>query len=460
MKAKTKKPWEGRFQKATDPEVERFTASIHFDHRLYRHDIRGSIAHARMLCRQGLISPEDEKAIIQGLKEIEAEIEAGKFAFRAADEDIHMAIEKALIAKIGAPGEKLHTGRSRNDQVALDLRLFARDEMAKTKELLRKLRLKLVEIAGREKDTVMPGYTHLQQAQPVLLAHHLLAYEAMLARDEERIEDALKRVNFMPLGAGALAGSGLPLDRKYVAELLGFPHLSENSMDAVSDRDFVAEFIFIGALIMTHLSRLCEDFIIWSTSEFNYLEIDDSFATGSSLMPQKKNPDVLELARGKSGRVYGHLISLLTVLKGLPMTYNRDLQEDKEALFDTVDTVSSSLEVITSLLGHIRFNRKRMFEEAAKGFTTATDIVEYLALKGVPFREAHGVVGRLVAYCLKENRSFSALSLKEMRRFSSEFDRGVKKILAPWASIERKKTEGSTSSREVEKQIQRALKRK
>jgi len=440
--------------------VERFTASIPFDRRLYRQDIEGSVAHARMLCRQGIISREEEEAIVQGLKEIGREIEAGKFAFKPEDEDIHMAIEKALIKKIGSAGEKLHTGRSRNDQVALDMRLYVRGEMERTIGLVRDLRLKLVEIAEREKDTIMPGYTHLQKAQPVLLAHYLLAFEAMFARDEERLRDAWERVNVMPLGAGALAGSGLPLDRKYVAELLDFPRITQNSMDTVSDRDFVAEYIFACALIMMHLSRICEDFIIWSTSEFGYLEIADSFATGSSLMPQKKNPDVAELIRGKTGRVYGHLISLLTVLKGLPMTYNRDLQEDKEALFDAVDTTLSSLQVFIAMLGHIKFNREKMAEEAAKGFTTATDLVEYLVLKGLPFREAHGVVGKLVAYCLKEKRSFADLSLQEWKKVSEKFGPEIKKMLTPRASIERKKTLGSTSFREVEKQIARLKGRK
>jgi len=460
MKSKTEKPWGGRFREATDPEVERFTASIPFDRRLYRKDIEGSVAHARMLCRQGIISREEEEAIVQGLKEIGREIEAGKFAFKPEDEDIHMAIEKALIKKIGSAGEKLHTGRSRNDQVALDMRLYVRGEMERTIGLVRDLRLKLVEIAEREKDTIMPGYTHLQKAQPVLLAHYLLAFEAMFARDEERLRDAWERVNVMPLGAGALAGSGLPLDRKYVAELLDFPRITQNSMDTVSDRDFVAEYIFACALIMMHLSRICEDFIIWSTSEFSYLEIADSFATGSSLMPQKKNPDVAELIRGKTGRVYGHLISLLTVFKGLPMTYNRDLQEDKEALFDAVDTTLSSLQVFIAMLGHIKFNREKMAEEAAKGFTTATDLVEYLVLKGLPFREAHGVVGKLVAYCLKENRSFADLSLQEWKKVSEKFGPEIKKMLTPRASIERKKTLGSTSFREVEKQIARLKGRK
>ncbi len=440
--------------------MERFTASIPFDRRLYRQDIEGSVAHARMLCRQGIISREEEEAIVQGLKEIGREIEAGKFAFKPEDEDIHMAIEKALIKKIGSAGEKLHTGRSRNDQVALDMRLYVRGEMERTIGLVRDLRLKLVEIAEREKDTIMPGYTHLQKAQPVLLAHYLLAFEAMFARDEERLRDAWERVNVMPLGAGALAGSGLPLDRKYVAELLDFPRITQNSMDTVSDRDFVAEYIFACALIMMHLSRICEDFIIWSTSEFSYLEIADSFATGSSLMPQKKNPDVAELIRGKTGRVYGHLISLLTVFKGLPMTYNRDLQEDKEALFDAVDTTLSSLQVFIAMLGHIKFNREKMAEEAAKGFTTATDLVEYLVLKGLPFREAHGVVGKLVAYCLKENRSFADLSLQEWKKVSEKFGPEIKKMLTPRASIERKKTLGSTSFREVEKQIARLKGRK
>jgi len=455
MASKSEKPWAGRFRQATNPEVEKFTASIHFDCRLYRHDIEGSIAHARMLRRQGLLSKEEMEAIVKGLQKIRAEIEAGTFEFRLEDEDIHMAIEKALIAKIGKVGAKLHTGRSRNDQIALDMRLYLREEIEKTRDLLLAFRSTLKHLAQREMDTIIPGYTHLQKAQPVLLAHFFLAYDAMFARDEERLREAYQRVNVMPLGAGALAGSGLPLDREYVAKLLNFPRVSENSMDTVADRDFVVEFIFVASLIMMHLSRLSEDLIIWSTGEFDYLRIEDSFATGSSLMPQKKNPDVAELVRGKTGRVYGHLMAILTVLKGLPMTYNRDLQEDKEALFDVVDTLKASLSIVSTLLKHVDFNRERMEEEANKGFITATDLVEYLVIKGVPFRDAHEIVGKVVAYCLEKEKTFSDLTLREFKKFHPSFGPDVREILSARESVRRKKTIGGTSPERVKEQLRK-----
>jgi len=404
-----KKPWGGRFQEPTDKDVEAFTASIHFDRRLYRQDIEGSIAHARMLASQKIITKKEEKAILAGLKTIGKDIEAGRFVFNPDDEDIHMAIEKSLISRIGKAGGKLHTGRSRNDQVSLDVRLYLRDEIRRILELLSIFKKSLTDLAKKEIKTIMPGYTHLQKAQPVLLSHHLLAYWEMIDRDEARLLDCQKRVNILPLGAAALAGTNLPIDRKQVADLLNFPAISENSMDTVSDRDFIAEFIFAICLIMMHLSRFCEDLILWSSSEFGFVEISDSFTTGSSIMPQKKNPDVAELVRGKTGRVYGHLVSLLTVLKGLPMTYNRDLQEDKEPLFDTVDTVKGCVKTLASMIRHLQFNRLRMREEAAKGFSTATDLAEYLVMKGVPFRESHGIVGRLVAYSIRSGKALHVL---------------------------------------------------
>lgn len=453
MAAKSGKPWGGRFCEPTDPKVEQFTTSIDVDRRLYRHDIEGSIAHARMLHRQRLLTDKELQAIIDGLREIRTAIESNTFEFRPGDEDIHMAIERALIERIGEAGKKLHTGRSRNDQVALDLRMYVREEARATLALLTRLKSILVDLAMREKETIIPGYTHLQQAQPILLAHYFLAYEAMFSRDEERMVDFIKRVNVMPLGTGALAGSGLPLDREYVAKLLDFPSVTTNSLDTVADRDFVVEFIFVASVIMMHMSRLCEDLIIWSTAEFGFVELADGFATGSSLMPQKKNPDVPELIRGKTGRVYGHLMAILTILKGLPMTYNRDLQEDKAVLFDTVDTVHASLAILGPLLTHLTVNRVRMAEEAERGYATATDIVEYLVEKGVPFREAHNVVGKLVAYGIENKKGFGEMSVGEFRAFHPAFDHDVTTVLSARTSIERKKTVGGTSPASVEKQI-------
>lgn len=450
---KEKKPWGGRFSEATDSQVEAFTASIHFDRRLFRHDIAGSVAHAKMLCRQGILSSKEAKSIIAGLQGILLDMEEGHFSFRPEDEDIHMAVEKALIERIGAPGEKLHTGRSRNDQVSLDMRLYLRDEIQALIQYLDDLKLNLLELARQERKTPMPGYTHMQKAQPVLLAQYLLAFEAMFGRDEARLRDCLKRVNVMPLGAAALAGTGLPLDRHYTAKLLKFPSITTNSMDTVSDRDFVAEFIFAASLVMMHMSRLCEDLVIWSTNEFNYIEISDAYTTGSSIMPQKKNPDVAELIRGRTGRVYGNLMSILTVLKGLPMTYNRDLQEDKESLFDTVDTVKACLSILAPMIRHISFNRSRMAEEAGGGFSTATDVAEYLVMKGVPFREAHGIVGKLVGYCLEQEKTLFALGLREFRQFYRGFDQDVFAVLKPAHSISRKKTAGGTAEESVAAQI-------
>jgi argininosuccinate lyase len=448
-----KKPWGGRFQEPTDKDVEAFTASIHFDRRLYRQDIEGSIAHARMLASQKIITKKEEKAILAGLKTIGKDIEAGRFVFNPDDEDIHMAIEKSLISRIGKAGGKLHTGRSRNDQVSLDVRLYLRDEIRRILELLSIFKKSLTDLAKKEIKTIMPGYTHLQKAQPVLLSHHLLAYWEMIDRDEARLLDCQKRVNILPLGAAALAGTNLPIDRKQVADLLNFPAISENSMDTVSDRDFIAEFIFAACLIMMHLSRFCEDLILWSSSEFGFVEISDSFTTGSSIMPQKKNPDVAELVRGKTGRVYGHLVSLLTVLKGLPMTYNRDLQEDKEPLFDTVDTVKGCVKTLASMIRHLQFNRLRMREEAAKGFSTATDLAEYLVMKGVPFRESHGIVGRLVAYSIRSGKALHDLTLSEYRKFYQGFDEDIFACLKIENAVNAKNSLGGTAEKNVRKRL-------
>jgi len=440
--------------------VEAFTASIHFDQRLYRYDIEGSIVHARMLARQKLITREDEKIIITGLKGILADIDKGKFAFKPEDEDIHMAIEKALIERVGAAGEKLHTARSRNDQVSLDVRLYLREEIEQIIKMLSRLKESLVGLAEKENYTIMPGYTHLQKAQPVLLAHYLLAYWEMLDRDEQRLRECYKRVNIMPLGSAAIAGTGLSIDREYVARLLQFPEISKNSMDAVSDRDFIAEFIFAASVLMMHMSRFCEDIIIWSTDEFQFVEISDAFTTGSSIMPQKKNPDVAELIRGKTGRIYGNLISLLTMMKGLPMTYNRDLQEDKEPLFDTVDTLKGCVNILGEMVGHLSFNKDIMLKDASRGFLTATDVAEYLVMKGVPFRAAHEIIGRLVAYCIGENKEIHVLSLKELRQFHKSFGEDVYSHLKVENAVNSKESTGGTSPEAVSVRVKEIKGRK
>jgi len=448
-----KKPWGGRFKETTDSRVEAFTASIHYDRRLFRHDIAGSIAHARMLMKVGIITEAEADRIVSGLEGICDDMEKGAFNFRQDLEDIHMTVESALTERIGETGGKLHTARSRNDQVALDIRLYLREEIVQVIGLIGRLKKTLVETAKEEIDTVMPGYTHLQKAQPVLLSHHLLAYWEMFHRDELRLHSCHERVNVMPLGSAALAGTSIPIDRAYVAELLDFPSISGNSMDAVSDRDFVAEFIFDASLIMMHLSRFCEDLILWSTDRFDFVEMADSFTTGSSIMPQKKNPDVAELIRGKTGRVYGSLMSILTVMKGLPMTYDRDLQEDKEPLFDTVDTVKSSLEIFEALVAALAFNEERMEEEALEGFAAATDVAEYLVTKGMPFRKAHQIVGQLVGYCLDQKKDFAALRLDEIRNFHDGATEEIFQYFDIHASVERRSSVGGTARDAVLRRI-------
>ncbi|MBI4691429.1 MAG: argininosuccinate lyase [Nitrospirae bacterium] len=411
-----KKPWAGRFTEKTSKVVESFTESISFDRRLWRYDIEGSIAHAMMLGRQGIIPLKDSKPIIKGLEQIANEIEEGSFEFREELEDIHMNIEAALIKKTGAAGKKLHTARSRNDQVALDLRLYLRHEIKEINLLITGLQRVILEAAEKNIAVIMPGYTHLQRAQPVLLSHHLLAYVEMFQRDKSRFEDALKRINTLPLGSCALAGTTLPIDRGYVAKLLGFEGITENSIDAVSDRDFAIEFLADSSIFMMHLSRLAEELVIWSTSEFAFIELPDAFTTGSSIMPQKKNPDAAELIRGKTGRVYGDMLSLLTVMKGLPLSYNRDMQEDKIPVFDAVDTVKSCLAVLLQMLPEIKFMRERMQDAAGEAYSTATDIAEYLVKKGVPFREAHGITGKIVLYCVRNGKQLGELSLNEFKK--------------------------------------------
>lgn len=410
------KLWGGRFQKDTDKLAGDFHSSLSFDRRLYRYDIQGSIAHARMLAAQGIIEKKEATEIIAGLESILADIEEGKAAFSQDAEDIHMNIEMLLTARIGPAGKKLHTARSRNDQVALDTKMFLKEEIKKTRRLLLELMQTLVEMAARHSGTVMPGYTHLQIAQPVTLGHHLLAYFEMFRRDVERLEDCYRRTDVMPLGAGALAGTTYPLDREMVARELGFAKITENSLDSVSDRDYQLEFLAAASLVMMHLSRFCEEIIIWSSQEFAFVELDDAYSTGSSIMPQKKNPDVAELIRGKTGRVYGSLLSLLTVMKGLPLAYNKDLQEDKEALFDSVDTVQMCLRTFKPMLASLSFRKDRMGRAAAQGYSNATDLADYLVAGGLTFRDAHHVAGHLVSCALQCGKPLEALSLQEMRQ--------------------------------------------
>ncbi|MEW6585541.1 MAG: argininosuccinate lyase [Nitrospirota bacterium] len=453
-----KKPWTGRFTEKTAGIVESFTESISFDRRLWKHDIQGSIAHARMLAKQRIIMRDDAKKIIGGLREIAREIEAGTFQHREDLEDIHMNIEAALIQKIGDVGRKLHTARSRNDQVALDLRLYIRTESEEIKLLIQRLQKTLIDLAEKHLGVYMPGYTHMQRAQPVLLSHHLLAYVEMMQRDRERYSDALKRTSRLPLGSCALAGSTLPIDRAYTAKLLGFSEIAWNSIDAVSDRDFAVEFLSNSALLMAHLSRLSEELVLWSSEEFKFVELPDAFTTGSSIMPQKKNPDVAELVRGKTGRIYGNLLNLLSVLKGLPLAYNRDLQEDKPPVFDTVDTVKSCLAVLAAMLPGAAFNTRRMMETAGAAYSTATDLAEYLVGKGIPFRQAHEITGMIVLFALKQKRSLSDLSIEEFRKYSPVIKNDIYSRLSAEESVKNKKSPGGTSPVEVKKQIRRLKK--
>ncbi len=451
--ANTKKPWAGRFVEATAKNVEKFTCSLHYDSRLYRYDIEGSVAHATMLAESGIIARKEAIAIIQGLKSILSDIEQGLFVFDPADEDIHMAIEKELIRRVGDAGGKLHTARSRNDQIALDVRLFLRAEVDAIVKLLTGLQRQLAAMAKSEIKTIMPGYTHMQKAQPVLLSHYFMAFAEMFARDEHRMMDCKKRLNILPLGAAALAGTGLPIDRHKTAQLLNFPAVSKNSMDTVGDRDYIAEFIFAASLSMTHLSRFCEDLILWSSDEFGFAEISDAYTTGSSIMPQKKNPDIAELIRGKSARVYGDLFAILTLIKGLPMTYNRDLQEDKEPLFDAVDTLKDCLSIFTEMLAHTTFNAGKMFDAASGGFSTATDVAEYLVEKGVPFRKAHEIVGNIVAYCIKNKKTLDDLTLGEYQTFYAGFDASIASRIQLENAVNARKSYGGTARKAVKERI-------
>lgn len=449
----SEKLWAGRFTQPTDKFVEEFTASINFDQRLYRYDILGSITHARMLSRQGIISSEEIDQIITGLNEIMEEIESGNFVFSVAREDIHMNIEARLIEKIGAVGGKLHTARSRNDQVALDIRLYLRDEIDAIALALVKLEKALLAQAEDNLDVIMPGYTHLQTAQPVLFAHHMLAYVEMLSRDAGRLYDLRKRLNLLPLGAGALAGTTFNIDREWVAEQLGFAGVTRNSLDTVSDRDFAIEFCGFASIMMMHLSRLAEELILWSSADFAFIEISDGFCTGSSIMPQKKNPDVPELVRGKTGRVYGNLTSLLTLMKSLPLAYNKDMQEDKEPLFDTIDTVRGSLKVFAEMIAEMKVKPEQMRIAAGRGFSTATDIADYLVRKGLPFRNAHEVVGKTVRYCVENRKHIPELTLDEFQQFHPDIDADIFDYVTLEASVNARKATGGTAREAVVKEI-------
>lgn len=447
------KLWKGRFAKEENELANEFNSSVKFDKRLWHEDISGSIAHAKMLCKQGIISEKDCDSLVTHLKELLWDIEAGREYYESEDEDIHMFVERMLTKRAGNVGKKLHTARSRNDQVALDFRMYQKILIGNLDRELASVMKVLVALAKEHKETIMPGYTHLQKAQPVLFAHHLLAYYNMFNRDRERFSDCLKRTDYMPLGAGALAGTTYDTDRNYVAQELGFAHLCSNSMDAVSDRDFAIEFLSCCSTAMMHLSRLCEELILWASPDFGYIEMDDSFSTGSSIMPQKKNPDMAELIRGKTGRVYGDLMALLTVMKGLPLAYNKDMQEDKEPVFDAHDTLLHCLKMMEGMLSTMTVNVDRMAQSAKSGFMNATDAADYLVSKGIPFRDCHEIIGKMVLYCIENNKSLEDLSMPELKSFSPAFDDDIYDHIDIKACIKAKKSEGSTSYASVEKQL-------
>jgi argininosuccinate lyase len=450
------KPWGGRFSEATDAFVERFTASVSFDHRLYHHDINGSIAHATMLAKVGVLTDAECDQIITGLEQIRSEIVAGKFNWSISLEDVHMNIEAVLTQRIGITGKKLHTGRSRNDQVATDIRLYLRDEIdVIAKELLR-LQQGLLIVAEREASTIMPGFTHLQTAQPVTFGHHLLAWFEMLQRDYGRLMDCRKRMNQLPLGSAALAGTTYPIDRVYTAQLLGFDAPTENSLDSVSDRDFAIEFSAFASILMMHLSRASEELVLWTSSQFSFIDLPDRFCTGSSIMPQKKNPDVPELVRGKTGRVYGHLMSLLTLMKSQPLAYNKDNQEDKEPVFDAIDTVKDCLRAFADMIPAIQPRKEKMLEAAKRGFSTATDLADYLVRRGVPFRDAHEVVGKSVAYGIKTGKDLSEMTLAELQVFSSVIEQNVFSVLTLEGSVAARDHIGGTAPAQVKAAVERA----
>ncbi|MGN7381522.1 fumarate hydratase [Chlamydia abortus] len=450
------KLWGGRFTKKTDQLVEEYTASILFDKELAEEDIQGSLAHIAMLAKCGIVPVADAERIKEGLLKVQERIQRGEMEFSVSDEDIHMNIEKALIEEIGPVGGKLHTGRSRNDQVATDMHLYLRRRVVEFVGMLHKLQLALLEQAKANLDTIIPGYTHLQRAQPILFAHHLMAYVSMFQRDIERLQDSYKRINVLPLGAGALAGTTFPIDRHFVAEQLGFDRVYENSLDAVSDRDFIIEFLSNASMIMMHLSRLCEEMVMWSSTEFAFIELDDAFCTGSSIMPQKKNPDVAELVRGKTGRVYGNLVGLLTVLKALPLAYNKDMQEDKEGMFDTVKTLQGALQLFAPMVSTMKVNRDRMRQAVNQDFSNATDIADYLVNKGIPFRQAHEIIGKTVLYCIQNKKYLLDLTLDEFKQFSELFDDNIYQVLQPEQVVNARNVYGGTASEQVAQAIGRA----
>jgi argininosuccinate lyase len=449
--------WGGRFNEPVDAFVARFTASVNFDRRLFRHDIQGSIAHASMLCEVGVLTDIELEAIIGGLEAIASEIESGEFAWSIALEDVHMNIEAALTARIGDIGKKLHTGRSRNDQVATDIRLWLRDEIDAIGLLLSALQTGMIELASIESDTIMPGFTHLQTAQPVTFGHHLLAWNEMLERDFGRLQDCRKRLNHCPLGAAALAGTTYPIDRNHTSTSLNFDKPTENSLDSVSDRDFAIEFCAFASILLTHMSRMSEELILWTSAQFQFIDLPDRFCTGSSIMPQKKNPDVPELVRGKTGRVNGHLVSLLTLMKSQPLAYNKDNQEDKEPLFDTVDTVRDCLRAFADMIPAIEANKTTMYEAAKRGFSTATDLADYLVGTGIPFRDAHEIVGKAVAYGIAEQKDLSDMSLEELVQFSDQIKNNVFSVLTLEGSVAARDHIGGTAPAQVKAAAARAL---
>ncbi|MDZ4297005.1 MAG: argininosuccinate lyase [Moraxellaceae bacterium] len=459
MSTSSSSMWGGRFSEATDKFVAEFTASVQFDQRMYRQDIRGSIAHATMLAKVGVLSEADRDLIVSGLQQVQQDIESGQFEWRIDLEDVHMNIEHRLTERIGIAGKRLHTGRSRNDQVATDIRLYLRDEIDAIRSELKRLLTGLIDLAEREADTIMPGFTHLQTAQPVTFGHHLLAWFENLKRDDERLIDLRKRVNRLPLGAAALAGTTYPIDRAYTAELLGFDAVCENSLDAVSDRDFAIEFCSAAALIMMHLSRFSEELVLWASAQFQFVDLPDRFCTGSSIMPQKKNPDVPELIRGKTGRVYGHLTALLTLMKGQPLAYNKDNQEDKEPLFDAIDTVLGSLRAFADMVPALQPRRDIMREAARRGFATATDLADYLVKKGVAFRDAHEVVGKAVGYGVQTGKDLSEMSLAELQQFSSDISDNVFDVLTLEGSVSARNHFGGTAPAQVRAAVARARQR-
>lgn len=450
------KLWGGRFRKSTDKRVDDFNSSIRFDKRMYKQDIRGSIAHATMLGRQGIIPAEDAEKIVAGLKEIMTDIDAGRVEFLIDAEDIHMNIEKLLTDRIGEAGKRLHTGRSRNDQVALDIRMYLMDETAEIEEMLVETMGVFVELAKQHTDTIMPGYTHLQKAQPITFAHHVMAYFEMFKRDFSRLAECRRRTNVMPLGSGALAGTTYPLDREFVADMLGFDGVTMNSLDGVSDRDFVIELAACLSIVMMHASRFSEELILWSSNEFGFVEMDDAYSTGSSIMPQKKNPDVAELIRGKTGRVYGSLMGLLTMMKGTPLAYNKDMQEDKEQIFDSIDTVKLCLPVFCDMIRTMRVNTRAMYEGAKGGFTNATDAADYLVKKGLPFRDAHAVIGNMVFYCIENNKAITDLSMDEFKSFSDMIEDDIYAAVSMETCVNDRAVIGGPAKAVTEKAIKKA----